>query len=696
MIHQELETFREKFVHAKTVTDRIALLDQLPAVQKILSKPHFFRTFLQGVTPECECVLKQCAAIGQLIDVEVPSADAWRALLNILLPIDHFYREIGGIIGYQAEVVKRLQKTENPKENVFFHSPFFEDISKETEEVMDWVRVGLESLPQVAEFYPLGGAADRLHLVDEQTGLELPAAKLRFAGRTLLETLIRDLQAREWLYYRLFGEQITTPIGIMTSMEKGNHGHVTTILEQHDWFGRPKESYCLFQQPLVPAVDEKGDWHSIKPLFPFLKPGGHGAIWKLARDRGVFRWLESLGVQKALVRQINNPLAGLDYGLLAFSGIGCKKDMSFGFASCSRVIQSAEGMVVLIEKETGEIVLTNIEYCDFSKFGIEDKPIRPGEPHSRFTSNTNILFIDLKAVLQAVESHPFPGLLMNLKPICISNEEGKQKEVLFGRLESTMQNIADAFSEIKKSDVPLKTEKTFATYNARQKTISVAKKAYLPGKPLLETPEQCFYELLGENLELLKECGFSVPLSISVDEYLEQGPSAVFLYHPALGPLYSIIRQKLRGGKIAAHSEWILEIAETDISNLILEGSLRVVAKQILGSKDSSSTLRYSEAVGRCRLSNCTVRNKGVEWGKSAPFWKMDLQRKESVLIELKGNSEFVAESICFEGNWHFVVEDGERVTLKQKNGIITTIREPVARSPFWRYSWPQMRLERP
>ena len=46
----------------------------------------------------------------------------------------------------------------------------------------------------MGEIYPLGGAADRLGLVDPDTGECLPAAMLSYCGRTLLEGLIRDLQ----------------------------------------------------------------------------------------------------------------------------------------------------------------------------------------------------------------------------------------------------------------------------------------------------------------------------------------------------------------------------------------------------------------------------------------------------------------------------------------------------------------------
>lgn len=51
-----------------------------------------------------------------------------------------------------------------------------------------------QGLPDLGEIYPLGGSADRLGLVDPETGECLPAAMLPYCGRTLLEGLIRDLQ----------------------------------------------------------------------------------------------------------------------------------------------------------------------------------------------------------------------------------------------------------------------------------------------------------------------------------------------------------------------------------------------------------------------------------------------------------------------------------------------------------------------
>lgn len=54
--------------------------------------------------------------------------------------------------------------------------------------------------------------------------------------------------------------------------------------------------------PVVGAA--AGRWPLAGPLAPMMKPGGHGAIWKLMLDQGVFAWLARHRREGALVRQI--------------------------------------------------------------------------------------------------------------------------------------------------------------------------------------------------------------------------------------------------------------------------------------------------------------------------------------------------------------------------------------------------------
>ena len=674
---------------APTTADKLEILNEDILVKQFLNKPCAF------VSCEYELVYKSVIAAGQhsiFSSCEAIENDKehLQTLLEQLLAVERFYMEMGGIVGYQMMMLQfLLTSEENSVSKDVYLKPEGIDIAKENDNVRQAIVDGINHLPILAEFYPLGGAADRLRLFDKKTKEPLPAARLLFGGRTLLEGLIRDVQAREYVYYKLFDIQHTTPIAMMTSQEKKDHDQVLAICAENNWFGRPKESFRFFCQPSVPTVDAEGNWCLTGPLKLLLKPGGHGAIWKLARDEGIFDWLASQGRKKALVRQINNPIAGTDYGIFAFTGIGCRQDKKFGFASCPRVVSAKEGTNVLIERKNGsqyEYILTNIEYSDFKRFNLPDEPAQKGSSYSKYSSNTNLLFIDLQAVSDAVSRLPYPGKIINFKKASYRVDNGKEAENVIARLETMMQNIADLFTE--KHPEPLSEGKrgdlnTFITYHERRKTISTTKQEYISGASLLETPEGCFLDHLENMHELLeKNCGMQIPtLSSSF-----QDPSLVMFYHPSLGPFYSIIGQKIQGGRLSAGSELQLEIADLYMENLELEGSLLIQASDVMGHQED--TLVFSDRTGKCFLRNVKVRNAGIKKGAPNIFWKNEIVRTESCSIILEGNAEFYAENISLNGNVLITVKNGMRVTATEKQGKLVLTEEKLQESLFqWKYS---------
>lgn len=121
----------------------------------------------------------------------------------------------------------------------------------------------------------------------------------------------------------------------MTSSAKNNHEHIKALCEEKGWFGRGENSFFLFEQvrfemlfvmlhtlnhvmyksilfscfgllqPQVPVVDaEDAQWLVHGPFSPVLKPGGHGVIWKLAQQKGVFDWFYAHDRKGATVRQV--------------------------------------------------------------------------------------------------------------------------------------------------------------------------------------------------------------------------------------------------------------------------------------------------------------------------------------------------------------------------------------------------------
>lgn len=703
---ENLTKLHKQLSEASDLDAKVKILDRQSEVQCFLQQETPFKLLLKNLNLEKEYALKSILAIGQgpsvfqSLDKIDNLYDNFENLLQTLSELEHSYRTIGGIVGYHLNVLKLIaanQQHEEPQQTkTSYHRPEGIDLSQDSLGVRRAIRWGIDAMPKIAEIYPVGGAGDRLNLHDEKTGEALPAAELLFCGRTLLEGLVRDLQAREYLFYKIYGKQLNVPIAMMTSFEKNNHQHITAICQKHQWFGRLRENFYFFIQPLVPMVTIKGDWVMQSPMQIMLKPGGHGVIWTLALRCGIFDKLQAHHCHQAVIRQINNPIAGTDQGLLALAGIGSHDNKAFGFASCPRYLNTAEGMNVLIEEEVEEgctYRISNIEYTEFKRHGVHDVPESPESPYSLFPANTNILFADLHAIKSILPLCPIPGMLINMKhTVSYFDANGNKEELAAGRLESTMQNIADYMTDHypeRLSHPAPQDLRTFVTYNDRCKTISVTKKTYIPGESARETPEGCLYELLHNHYDLLTHyCHMRLPQLDSVENYLKNGPPFYVLLNPALGPLYSIIAQKIQQGSLAYGSEMQLEIAELDMCQLTLSGSLLITAEAPYGHT-KQEVISYGEDSGKCVLHNVTVKNEGIDRQAPNQYWKNQIFRKESLHIILRGNAEFFAENATITGSHLIDVPDGHRMLVETLRGSLSFHLEKIAAPTwYWGYSF--------
>lgn len=623
-----------------------------------------------------------------LVDEE---SEDLKKLLKLLGEVEEFYDCIGGIVGYQIMVLELLaqssleMQTAHQAQHVHesmecqfleIHPPTGCDLSQDTEYASQAALWGIEGLPDLGEIYPLGGSADRLGLVDPDTGECLPAAMLPYCGRTLLEGLIRDLQAREFLYFKLYGKQCITPVAIMTSSAKNNHEHITSLCERLGWFGRGRSSFQLFEQPLVPTVSaEDGQWLVRKPFVPVCKPGGHGVIWKLAYDKGIFQWFYDHGRKGATVRQVSNVVAATDVTLLALAGIGLHHGKKLGFASCKRNAGATEGINVLIEKKNLDgkwaYGLSCIEYTEFDKFGIKSWPPSPNSFQSEFPANTNILYVDLPSaelVASRRSERSLPGIVLNTKKSVVYTDYfGDWHSVPGGRLECTMQNIADNFLNTYSSrcykDVEDELD-TFIVYNERRRVTSSAKKKRKhAGVSLHQTPDGSLLDIMRNAYDLLLQCDIDLPEVEGNDKYVDSGPPFLIFLHPALGPLWEVPRQKFHGGSLSKGSELQLEVAEFLWRNVQLEGSMIITAENIMGStrndENGEPILEYGHRCGRCKLHNVKVVNDGIDWSSEENvYWKHDVRRFEALKVILHGNSEFEASNVTIQvkcDNYHII-----------------------------------------
>lgn len=699
----ELKNLLGKLDHAKSISEKILVLDQLKGV--IQFKNTYGDDCFDHLPKERIMLLKSLIAISQEhIVLNVINSKNSDGIFRTLAEVDKFYSEENGLLVYQLNILRLIMENEEgdrhftkTKSNKTFLKPFGTDLSKLSFELNNVIRCGIENLDKIAEIYPIGGAGERLKLCDPKTEEPLPVAMLPFLGTTLLDGLIRDLESREYLYFKLMKKQLIIPVAMMTSDENANHTQIQNLCEKKQWYNRPRTHFFLFSQPMVPLVTIKGDFLFSSPTELMLKPSGHGVIWKLILENGVLDWFKSHGKLNILSRQINNPVAGVDSGLLGFSGIGFKQNHCFGFASCERHLHASEGMDILIEEKTDfgfEYKITNIEYTELVKNGIEDRPNVAGGHYSKFPANTNILFINIEAIVKLIEKCPIPGMLINMKTtIPYIDASGSLKKIFAGRLESTMQNIADVITDSLKEKIDEENYRnlsSFVTYNKRSKTISVTKKSYSKGNSFLETPESCFYDINKNNHELfLNYCHVNMPEEVSIDYYLENGPAVLISYHPALGPLYSVISQKIRKGNFLNNSELQLEIAEVDIENLELDGSLIIQAGNITGALDEFGIKQYGKNLSKCLFKNVKVKNLGIDRKAKNIYWKNEIKRQESMTITLHGNAEFVAENVTFSGNVHLEVMEGERLRVVQQGDELVYKKENVSEStPYWDYAF--------
>ncbi|KAK4579560.1 hypothetical protein RGQ29_029292 [Quercus rubra] len=642
-------------------------------------------------------------------------------LLKTLGQIEQFYDCIGGIIGYQITVLELLAQATCERETTNWshhinklmdcqfteiHAPRGIDLSQDTEYASQAAIWGIEGLPDLGEIYPLGGSADRLGLVDPDTGECLPAAMLPYCGRTLLERLIRDLQAREFLYFKMYGKQCITPVAIMTSSAKKNHEHVTSLCERLGWFGRGRSSFKFFEQPLVPSISaEDGQWVVAKPFTPVCKPGGHGVIWKLAYDKGIFKWFYDHGRKGATVRQVSNVVAATDVTLLALAGIGLRHGKKLGFASCERQLGATEGINVLIEKKTLDgrwaYGVSCIEYTEFNKFGITNGSLTPKSLQEKFSANTNILYVDLASaelVGSSKNENSLPGMVLNTKkPVVYEDAFGNRHSVSGGRLECTMQNIADNFFNTSSSRCYNRVEEkmdTFIVYNERRRVTSSAKrKRKLADKSLHQTPDGSLLDILRNIHDLLSKCDIRLPVIKGNNEYVDSGPPFLILLHPALGPLWEVSRQKFRGGSISMGSELQIEVAEFLWRDVQLDGSLIIEAENAMGSiridENGEPILQYGLRCGRCKLQNVKVLNKGIDWGSGNNiYWKHDVQRFEAFKVILHGNAEFEATDVILQGNQVYEVPNGYRLKITPGKSGLSVQLDPIEQSMMDSGSW--------
>ncbi|HXF28820.1 MAG TPA: hypothetical protein VN457_03135, partial [Chlamydiales bacterium] len=288
---EEASVYLHELKRHNSAEKKVQFLLSDPSVRDVLASLPFLKNYLETQSNEVQFVFLALIAVAKespFIGAEKSEhrEEKLKKFQELLLDLEHFYAPFGGVIGYHLKVLELIEEHETATAvatEVKYLPPPMYDLRLENHERQHMIVEGIRKMDEYAEIYPVGGAGDRLNLIDAQSGRLLPAARLQFLRKdtTLLELLLRDLEAREYLYFKLFFKTLRVPVVLMTSEEKLNAIEIDAILKEGNWFGRGKEGYFQVVQPLVPVICCDGKWALTAPLEPVLKPGGHGVIWKL-------------------------------------------------------------------------------------------------------------------------------------------------------------------------------------------------------------------------------------------------------------------------------------------------------------------------------------------------------------------------------------------------------------------------------
>src|SRR5579862_43493 len=157
---QYLQTLSDQLKNCADAHCRLEILNGDRRVSAFFADPSWLRTALSGLSLECEIVIKSLIAIGQhalfhLDDDAVHFSERMRHLLDVLIPVEEFYREMGGIVGYHYTMrsLMRFEAHCEQKDYAYDRPPGC-DISVDTQAVREYILEGIRSLPCIAELYP--------------------------------------------------------------------------------------------------------------------------------------------------------------------------------------------------------------------------------------------------------------------------------------------------------------------------------------------------------------------------------------------------------------------------------------------------------------------------------------------------------------------------------------------------------------
>jgi UTP---glucose-1-phosphate uridylyltransferase len=235
-------------------------------------------------------------------------------------------------------------------------------------------------------------------------------------------------------------------------------------------------------------------------------------------------------------------------------------------------------------------------------------------------------------------------------------------------------------------------------FNERRKVTSSCKRQPNDSGNLRQTPQGSFLDLMKNNIAIMRDHDHGWTVEAGEISETSEIPSHILLFHPSMGPLWEVMRQKLGTGLLAPGAEMVLDCPEVRIDDLVVDGSFRVLVKEPETEQYTTRPQRVfmHHQTPRCRLEKCTIVNDGIDFDNPGnQYWRCRVVRRESLTIELEGDAEFDAQGCVFRGNYTFRVPAGYRMTVRPNPDAMDDAKESLIavdltakREGSWSWRW--------
>ena len=149
---------------------------------------------------------------------------------------------------------------------------------------------------RVAAFLVAGGQGTRLGFKGPKGCFPVGPV----TGKSLYQMLAEKILAARQAY------GIAIPWYVMTSAT--NHEETSRYFKKHAFFGLQKKDVSIFQQRMIPALDERGKLVLDEKDHIFMNPNGHGGSLLALLESGALDDMKRRGVDVISYFQVDNPL----------------------------------------------------------------------------------------------------------------------------------------------------------------------------------------------------------------------------------------------------------------------------------------------------------------------------------------------------------------------------------------------------